>query len=152
LSDADNELIEQLRQIAAEADRVPEAVRGAASRALAFRRPDADLAELAFDSWSAPGELVGMRRRTGPGRLRQLTFVTRAMRLELEIDPRHRALVGVVTPAPAAGAELRHVDGATPFTVDEHGRFSLSALPDGPASIAISLPDGGVVTTEWLSL
>ena len=148
---ADLELYERLRAVV-DLDPVPASVITDARAAFAMRRFRADLAELTFDSAIESRQLAGMRRRGTVTRQRQLTFVARGLRVEVEVDERVRRLVGRLVPADPAGIELQHPYGSLRTEADDAGRFVLDGIPSGPASITVSTPDGTRTATEWLPL
>jgi hypothetical protein len=147
---ADDQLVADLRRVAARADPVPEALLSAARAAFGLRELDARVAELVRDS--AVGASATAVR--GPG-ARMLSFEAADAVIECEVTARGRRrdvigqLVGAVTAllqVQVAGA--RAVD----VPVDGHGRFSVADLPAGPFRLRCSLADGSTLLTRWTSV
>jgi hypothetical protein len=152
--EADDELLDELRGIAARVDPTPEFVISAAKAAYTWRTIDdelAELAELTFDSALEEQGAGAVRGADGP---RALTFETPDVTIELEVTVtgNARTLVGQVVPPEAGRAEIRHAGGVAEAEVDELGRFSVERVERGPLSIRLhraSAPDAPVVT-DWL--
>ncbi|MGH2771271.1 MAG: hypothetical protein ACRDJF_12240, partial [Actinomycetota bacterium] len=85
--------MEKLRRIAAWMDPVPASVVSAARAVLTWRRIDAELAELAYDSVMDEAGLVTVRGAETP---RLLTFQTSGITVDLEVTSNddERRLVG----------------------------------------------------------
>jgi hypothetical protein len=142
---------DQLEVLLAEAleevDPVPDFVVAAAKDAFIWRTIDAELAELVFDSSDG---LVGVRSQETA---RQVTFRAPGVEIEMMmLAEGGRRLVGQLVPPQQATVELRHGTALQETTTDAVGRFSFTDVPTGPVSLTIVTPDGGRVTTEWLSL
>lgn len=142
---------DQLEVLLAEAleevDPVPDFVVAAAKDAFIWRTIDAELAELVFDSSDG---LVGVRSQEIA---RQVTFRAPGVEVEMMmLAEGGRRLVGQLVPPQQATVELRHGTSLVETTSDAIGRFSFVDVPTGPISLTIITPDGGRVTTEWLSL
>jgi hypothetical protein len=142
---------DQLEVLLAEAleevDPVPDFVVAAAKDAFIWRTIDAELAELVFDSSDG---LVGVRSQETA---RQVTFQAPGVEVEMMmLAEGGRRLVGQLVPPQQATVELRHGTSLVETTSDAIGRFSFVDVPTGPISLTIITPDGGKVTTEWLSL
>ena len=153
--DDDERLLGELRRLAMDLDPVPAQVVDAATGSLTWRRIDAELAELAFDSAELDERMAGVR---GGGTPRLLTFaasVTVEVTLELEVvevAPGRRRLLGRVVPPQPATVEIRHPAGATVATADQHGMFLAEGVPAGPISLRWRLlhhPNQAVVETDW---
>lgn len=120
-----------------------------AARAHATRMPGADLAEVTFDSRTAP---VPVR---GGTHVRLLTFEAAALSVELEVAPSRSGnlLVGQLVPGGPAEVTVR---GRHPMTraADRLGRFAFPVLPCGPFSLLVRLRDGtsGALITDWVAL
>jgi hypothetical protein len=142
---------DQLEVLLAEAleevDPVPDFVVAAAKDAFIWRTIDAELAELVFDSSDG---LVGVRSQETA---RQVTFRAPGVEIEMMmLAEGGRRLVGQLVPPQQATVELRHGTALRETATDAVGRFSFPDVPTGPISLTIVTPDGGRVTTEWLSL
>ncbi|WP_030167039.1 hypothetical protein [Spirillospora albida] len=132
-------------------DPVPAAVLAAGRRALAWRTPDAALAELSGDR---PPSTAGLR---GGRRSRVLTFTCADVAVELEVDAigRMREITGRLVPGAAAEVSVRHPRlglGAVRTGADPAGLFHLPSVPEGLVSLAFALPDGSSAVTSWLRL
>jgi hypothetical protein len=152
--ESDDELLDELRGIAARVDPTPEFVLSAAKAAYTWRTIDdelAELAELTFDSALEEQGAGAVRGGEGP---RMLTFETPEVTIELEVTATGdtRSVVGQIVPPEAGRVELRHAGGVAEAEVDELGRFSLERVERGPVSVRLhraSAPDAPVVT-DWL--
>jgi hypothetical protein len=151
----DDELLAQLRRIAAEADPVPELVIQAARSAFGLRDLDARLAELVRDSAvDVPATAV----RGGDRRM--LSFEAGDVAVECEITERdlRRDILGQLVgglaagiDAEVAGTEVTSTQRVT-VPVDERGRFSVRDLPAGPVRLRCRLADGTTVVTSWAAM
>jgi hypothetical protein len=150
--DADDELLDELRAIAARVDPTPEFVISAAKAAYTWRTIDDELAELAELTFDSMLEQTGaVRGEEGP---RMLTFETPEVTIEVEVTASGsaRSIVGQVVPPEAGRVEIRHAGGTAEADVDELGRFSVERVERGPVSIRLhraSAPEAPVVT-DWL--
>lgn len=103
---------------------------------------EAELAELTFDSVD-DRELAGVR---STGALRELTFVSDAFTIEIEIEPGARTVgvSGTITP-PVTG-RLQLVVGGEIYAgeIDEHGSFSLPAVPHGTVLALVDTTHGKI--------
>jgi hypothetical protein len=169
----DARLLAELRELGRVFDPVPAEVIFAARGSLAWRRVDAELAELAFDSSvDRELELAGVR---GGDDVRLVSFEGPELTVEVEIasDGDHRRLVGQLVPPQAATVELRtpaasagagtpaasagagspaaSADAGSRVTqADGLGRFILDRVTAGPASLRCVLAPGHAVETGWL--
>jgi hypothetical protein len=144
-----------LREIVARVDPVPAGVVGHADEAFTLSTLDAELAELAWDSWADPAALV-----RGPDDARILAFETGppAVRIDLDLVPGANGyeLTGEVSP-PAAG-ELRVVyhGGAVASRVDARGRFAAD-LPSSILSMKLwyradAATSAPPIVTHWVPI
>lgn len=103
---------------------------------------EAELAELTFDSVERP-ELAGVR---STGSLRELTFVSDASTIEIEIEPGSRSsgVSGTITPPVAGRVQL--VVGAEIYAgdIDHHGGFTIPAVPHGTVLAMIDTTNGKI--------
>jgi hypothetical protein len=160
----DARLLAELRELGRVFDPVPAEVIFAARGSQAWRRVDAELAELAFDSSvDRELELAGVR---GGDDVRLVSFEGPELTVEVEIasDGEHRRLVGQLVPPQVAAVELRTLPAsAGPGTAarstdaeprvaqaDGLGRFILDRVTAGPASLRCVLAPGRTVETGWL--
>jgi hypothetical protein len=148
---SDDELIAELRDLVARVDPVPDEVVMAARSAIAWRRMDAELAELLYDSVLDQEPLAGVRAGIG---VRQLTFEAPATTIEVEVveEGGLRRLVGQVVPPGPAALQVRHQGGTATAVADALGRFSVDGLRPGPIRIRVE-PEGSAglaVETGWV--
>lgn len=150
----DEELLGALRELTSRVDPVPDEVVLAARSAIAYRRMDAGLAELLYDSAVADDRLAGVRSEGGGWR--QLTFEAPGITIDLEVVPEgeRRRVNGQLVPAGAAALRLRHPGGEIETTADDLGRFSADGLQPGPLSIRLDRdgPERVRVETGWVTV
>jgi hypothetical protein len=147
----DEMMLATLREAAAVREPVPASVLQAARDAFAWRRIDAELAELVADSAfeMAP---AGTRGGWEP---RHVTFeVPGGTALELEASC-HGAgirLVGQVVPARPGTAEVQHPGGSVAVEVDEVGRFAAHGIRPGPMRVKLRLVTPDPACTSQLEI
>lgn len=151
---ANEVLMDRLRDLANRVDPPPETVREGARWAFSWRTADVELAELEYDSSVEAPELAGVRA-TDSARL--LTFHIPLAGVEVEVSGHgsQRMLIGQLVPAQEARIDVRHRDGVTQVTADELGRFTAEGVPAGPVSLRCTLQVDGdtrVVDTDWVTL
>lgn len=148
----DDRLLEEIGQLLRRADPVPSDVTLAARSALAWRRMDAELAELLYDSALEAEPLAGVRS-TATG-WRVLTFEGRGVTIEVEIslERSKRTLVGQIIPPSAARVVVRLPGADRSVDADELGRFVASDLKAGPVSLRCELADGMAIETGWVTI
>jgi hypothetical protein len=152
--EADEQLLDLIREATSVEDAVPDQVVEAAREAWTWRTVDAELAALLHDSTVDDGALAGVR---GPGAVRALSFGAGDHMIEVEIgeDGDRRRLVGQVMPAPALGERtivVDRIDGPSlELELDELGRFGVDRLPPGLVRLRTMGVDGRVVT-EWVAI
>jgi hypothetical protein len=148
MADPDDELFDELRSVLRRTDPVPAEVTDFAKSALAWRRLDAQLAELLEDS--VLDEAAALTRGGGS---RSLTFRTDDLTIDLEIQDGQ--LLGQLAPPPAAATvELQGEDDQIAATVDADalGRFRLELGGEGRFRLRVVPPTGRAVETSWFSL
>lgn len=149
---SDDELEAQLRSLAASFEPVPAELIAAAAEAFTWRDPDAELAELIFDSLldQDAGTLV----RGGQERLFSFRSGERSVDLEVTVSGAWRTLIGQVTPAGPAAVSIRHRDGTVSVDADELGRFRAERVPPGPVSLRLPAADPAQtgLVTDWISI
>jgi hypothetical protein len=148
----EEQLLGELRALARVADPVPPGVTFAAVGSLAWRRVDAELAELTFDSLLEDAALAGVRSAST---VRLVTFEAGEVVVEVEITDAgdRRRLIGQLVPPQVARVEIRTQDSNHEVDADELGRFAADGLPSGPASLRCRLSTSGqVVETGWVVL
>jgi hypothetical protein len=141
-----DDLLAELRMLAAATDPVPPAALAAARSAIAWRTMDAELAELTADT-SAEPQLAGVRGAATPA---MLTFEAAGLTVEVEVidDGRTRRFLGQLVPTGPVEVEIRHGGGRATLTADEVGRFAASGIIPGPVSIRCRTASA-VVETDW---
>lgn len=142
----DDELLGELRTLAAVVDPVPPEAIAAARSAIAWRTMDAELAELTADTSVEP-ELAGVRSVETPA---MLTFEASDLTVEIEVieEGHGRRLIGQLVPPGPGEIEIRQRAGRVAVLADEMGRFSASDVVAGPLSLLCRRLDG-VVQTDW---
>jgi hypothetical protein len=144
--ETDNELLTELRALAARLDPVPAEAIGAARSAIAWRTIDAELAHLTGDPASGK-HLAGVRSGRTP---MLLTFEAPSLTVEVEVleTAAVRRLLGQLVPPTAGEIQVRHVAGTVSVAVDEVGRFTVDDVAPGPVSI-LCTAGPHVVQTDW---
>ena len=150
----DEAVFEELRELIARTDPVPERLNEAARGAFTWRTIDAELAELMQDSAEADEGALALRSAaTGP---RLLSFESPRVAIEAEVTvlgPRERRLIGQIVPPVAAAMTLEQGGVRLTAQADELGRFTFDGLGAGPARLRAALPDGGMeIATPWTSI
>jgi hypothetical protein len=149
-SPSDDELLDQLRNIAAQTDPVPAPLLDAARLAFELRDLDTMLAELVHDSAvDAPAMAV-----RGGGAERMLSFAVRAVAVECQITARGslRDLLGQLVGGRAEQMDVQVTGAVTTVPVNDAGRFSVRGLPAGPFRLRCRLADGTGLVTSWAAL
>ncbi len=150
----DEAVFEELRELIARTDPVPERLDDAARAAFTWRTIDAELAELMQDSAEVDEAALALRgAATGP---RLLSFESPRLAIEAEVTvlgPRERRLVGQIVPPVAASLTLEQGGVRLTAQADELGRFAFDRVGAGPVRLRAALPDGGMeVATPWTSI
>ncbi|SDW74548.1 hypothetical protein SAMN05421504_1011400 [Amycolatopsis xylanica] len=143
----DDELMADLRRIAAEADPVPRLVSERARAALSTRLVDEELAALLLDSSLQP-ELV-----RGDDDIRLLSFESGRISVELQVtaDRGGRSVAGLLLGA--AGEVVADSAGARQSTTTgPDGWFAFTNLPCGPTRLRVLAEDGTTTVTSWTLL
>ncbi len=148
----DDALLDALRGLAQQEDPVPGEVVLAARSAFAYRRLDAELAELVRDTSDEVKELLAVRSPVAYARL--LTFEASGTIIEVEVDAHagQLRLLGQLVPAQPAAVEVRHTGGTLAVTADEVGRFRAVGIGPGPLSLRCRLAGGQTVETSWVTV
>lgn len=156
--DRDDELLDWLRRVAAEADPVPEDIGVAARAAITLHDLDGELAELIADSAGTTSDLeyeTVRRASPDPTSDRLLSFEGGGVRVELEVMPGDGGLtvIGQLVGASPDGCELEYGDGhREAVQLDELGRFLLDRTRGGPVRMRCSSVRGSPVVTSWVNL
>jgi hypothetical protein len=157
LSDPDEPLMLELRELFAQVDAVPPPVSELAKASLGWRRLDAELAELLSDSLLEEGTLAGVRGGGDGLPVRSVRF--RASRntidVDVQVDGQKRTLLGQITPPVSAEIEVETADGTVASArSDELGRFRAQLAEGGRIRLVINDgPDlGPHVLTSWITI
>jgi len=153
ISPADQSLLEDLGQIAAELDPAPPLVTELGRTAFLMRRVDAELAQLVADSLL---ETAGVRSAHSGTRL--LSFEAGDLCVEVQVSPVGDQLLvlGQVAPSPSKGEGVVRLEGTggalDRAELDDLGSFRFDAVRPGLARLHVTLPDAQPVTTSWVTL
>ena len=103
---------------------------------------EAELAELTFDSVDQL-ELAGVR---STGALRELTFVSDAFTIEIEIEPGARTVDVSGTITPPVSGRLQLVVGGEIYAgeIDGRGAFAITAVPHGTVLALVDTTHGKI--------
>ena len=149
----DDALLAELGGLFARVDPIPLDVTLAARSALAWRRMDAELAELLHDSALETEALAGVRG-TGGG-WRSLTFETPdglSIEIEITLERSKRSLMGQIIPPGPARVLVRFPRADIPTSADDLGRFQATDIRPGPISLRCELTDGRAIETGWVTI
>lgn len=146
-------LLDELGDLLRRTDPVPGDVTLAARSALAWRRMDAELAELLHDSSLETEPLAGVR--SAGGGWRALTFeAPGGTTIEMEVTAQRakRTIIGQIVPPVAAKVLVRAPGADLTIVADDLGRFQASELRSGPVSLRCEIPGGGAIETGWVTI
>lgn len=158
MNEQDDRDIAHLRQLANEADPVPETVYEAAKAAFTTRDLDGELAALVADSAATEATLAFEAVRTGPtqpAETRLVSFRGGGVQVELEISEQADRLcvTGQISGALAQGSVLERADARVhDLDVDDLGRFLISGVAPGAARVRCRSSAGIRVLTSWVWL
>jgi hypothetical protein len=146
----EEEVLSSLREIAGRQDPVPPDVLAAARASLAWRDPDAALAELVRDSLD---RLIAVRGGTP----RVLTFLGGSVTIDVQVTARGGAVDVVCELAPVVPARvvLESPGGTHETAADAEGRFRVEGVAAGPVRLRCEpMVEGAFVPlrTEWVQL
>jgi hypothetical protein len=145
----DDQLLAALKDALSARHAVPHEFIESAKNAFAWHNIDAELAQLTYDSTSAL-ESVAMATRSDTAAIRELTFSSPRLTIELEVS--EDSLLGQVIPAQAATIDIQNRTGAErTVPADDVGFFSISPLPEGIFRLRCRAP-GIDVVTGWVTL
>ena len=150
----DDEILSELRRLAAEVDPVPWEVTSYAKAALGWRRLEADLAELRSDSAL---RLTPAFARSGEAPARSVTFRADGLDIDLSIqdDDGRLVLMGQLTPPGPARIEVQRDDSSVAATADADslGRFRIELAEGGRVRLLV-LRDAPIrpVETSWIGI
>jgi hypothetical protein len=150
---AEEALAERLRQLALEADPVPDLVLESARAALAFRRLDAELAKIVHDS-----ELDGVGAVRGladdaEGEVRLLSFEAPGLSISAQISTSatKRSLLGQVAGAPITAVSVQTPEAQYPAELGDAGMFRYDGLPSGALRLLVRTTTREVVG-DWVTV
>jgi hypothetical protein len=142
----DQELLAELREAIAAGQDVPPDFIEAAQSAFAWHNIDYELARLTFDS-----SQYADSARAEKASIRALTFKSAHLTIELEILD--SSLAGQVIPTYGQPVEIQTTAGATTYaTIDEHGCFDITPIPQDQFRLRCRTADGSEVITGWITL
>lgn len=124
-------------------DPIPARLTDAARNAFDWRRVDAELAELLFDS--AEQELVGIRGTTSDRR----SFRYAANEFVLRVHLTEETLIVMVEPPRSVPCRVVSESASTEHHTDELGELAVG-LPELPLRVEVDLPSGSIVT-PWIT-
>jgi hypothetical protein len=128
---------------------VPPEFVGAAKNAFAWHNIDAELAQLTYDS-TGPLEPAAMATRSDTAGIRELTFSSPRLTIELEVTS--DSLLGQIIPVQVATIDIQFRTGSTrTVSSDEVGFFAVSPVPQGLFRLRCRAP-GSDVVTGWVTL
>jgi len=122
---------------------IPQHLTEAAQAAFAWRRADAELAELLFDS--ATDELVGIRGTTSDRRSFRFGHGDQVIRVHLT----QATMIVMLEPPISVACRVATEESTSDHRTDEYGEVVLEA-PELPARIEVDLPSGTIVT-PWIT-
>ena len=122
---------------------VPPELQAAARSAFEWRRADAALAELLFDS--ANEELIGVRGTTSDRR--SFRFAVNDVVIRVHLTP--ATLIVMIEPPLSVPCRIVTEDGTEELRTDEYGEIAVTA-PQVPFRFEAELPSGDIVT-PWIT-
>lgn len=122
---------------------VPDHLADAARSAFGWRRADAELAELLFDS--SLDEPVGVRGSSSGRRSFRFGHGDFTIRVHLT----EATMIVMVEPPVSAACRVETEEGTDEHRTDEYGELAVGA-PELPARVEVDLP-GGTVVTPWIT-
>jgi hypothetical protein len=122
---------------------IPPRLTDAAQAAFSWRRADAALAELLFDS--ATDELIGVRGTTSDRRSFRFGHGDAVIRVHLT----PATMIVMLEPPMSVGCRVTSGEATEEHRTDEYGELAVDA-PGLPARIEVDLPSGTIVT-PWIS-
>ena len=142
----DDELFEALREVFRAQEDAPPNVAGAAKKAFGLYEPDAEFAQLSYDSLAGAGPAAGVRGDTAAARA--LTLSSEHATIELEFTS--AGVLGQVVPPRYAAITVQLTSGSeTAVPADEIGCFSIRPIPAAAFRLRCER-DGQKVLTEWV--
>jgi len=147
--DDDDRLLAELGESLRAREAVPPEFIHAAEAAFAWHNIDAELAQLTYDSSLDPDNAMAMRAEAAS--IRALTFTSAHLTIELEVT--QDAVLGQITPAQTATAEIQaRIGAAETVPIDEIGCLVIRPIPPSPFRLYCHTADGIDVLTGWIVL
>ncbi len=140
---ADDTMLDRIGEAFDDVDPIPERLSDAARAAFGWRRADAELAELLFDS--ANDDLVGVRGNSSERRSFRFGAADHVIRVHLTAE----TMIVMIEPPLAVPCRVVGEDGSVEDRTDEYGELAVDA-PDFPVRVEVDLP-GGTVVTPWIT-
>lgn len=140
---ADDTMLDRIGEAFDDVDPIPERLSDAARAAFGWRRADAELAELLFDS--ANDDLVGVRGNSSERRSFRFGAADHVIRVHLTAE----TMIVMIEPPLAVPCRVVGEDGVAEHRTDEYGELAVDA-PDFPVRVEVDLP-GGTVVTPWIT-
>jgi hypothetical protein len=148
-SNADEELLAELREALAAHAAVPPEFVAVAKSAYAWHHIDVELAQLIYDSRHDTELTASLRSEAAS--IRALTFASRRFSIEVEVT--EDALLGQLIPPQPGTVDLQMSAGeTTDAEIDEVGCFSIEPKPDGRFRLRFRADGQPDVLTGWLTL
>jgi hypothetical protein len=150
------QLVDELRELFSKVDPVPPLVTQAAKATLAWRRLDAELAELLADP-ALDAESLALTRGAR-ATMRSMSFSAGRLTIDVEIhsEGADRIARGQLSPPGRATIELQSADQAEQTTVesDNLGRFRTKLPATGSIRLRVASDPAGAnwVETSWIPL
>ncbi|NNE11805.1 MAG: hypothetical protein HKN41_06100 [Ilumatobacter sp.] len=146
MSDArDDDLLAEIATAHDELSPVPAHLLAAAKDAFGWRRADAELAELLFDS--AEADLVGVRGARDGADRRSFRYGHGDFVIRVHLT--RESLIVMVEPPVSVACRVVTEEATGEHRTDDFGELAVAA-PDLPTRIEVDLP-GGAVVTPWIT-
>jgi len=148
-SNADDQLIGELREALAARAAVPQDFIAIGRSAYAWHHIDAELAQLIYDSRDDTELSASLRSESAS--IRALTFACAQFSIEVEVTD--DALLGQLIPPQPGMVELQTLaGGSADGEIDEVGCFAVEPKPDGKFRLRFQTDGQPDVLTGWLTL
>jgi hypothetical protein len=146
-------LLDELRMLLSDVDPVPGEVVSYAKTALGFRRIDAELAELTYDSRLRREPLAATRAGAKAVRL---TFGSSALTVDFDVDRTASGieLRGYLVPASRASIHVQQDDASRVASAeaDERGQFRVELPHGGRIRLQVLRESQPSVETSWITI
>jgi hypothetical protein len=146
----DDRLMAALAEAVRALDAIPRRLIEAGKATYTWYNFDAELAALTYDSALDEGRELA-RTRDEPALLRNLTFASRRLTIELEFT--HDALLGQIVPAQPGEIHVHNAHSrVTVATVDDLGSFIIRPVPTESIRLHFQTAQEPSVMTGWIAL